>query len=102
MKTANNPLVRAMHKQRRDEVPFKFETLPRVFELRQSEIAGNPGKKPGDSITVVLKGTIKSVHDDGRSMMDVHAVEHQGGEELREDKDIPMVRTETSMSPGAA
>lgn len=100
MKT-QHPLIRALHRKRPEENPFHMPEASRLFELKHEEVPGVKDKAPGHPITVTLHGKIKSVHDDGRSMMDVHQVS-TNEESLKKDTDIPMVRTETSMSPGAA
>ena len=101
MKPSGHPLIRAMNKRKPEELPFKVETAPRLFDLDPVEIPTLFTKAPGAPISVVIHGRIKSVGDKGRSVMEIIRVEPQE-EELKESNEVPMVRTETSASPGAA
>jgi len=94
-----HPLVKAMHVKTRDHVSIPIPNSGRMFELKHDEVPSAKNKKPGEPIAVELHGHIKSVHDDGRSMMEVKSVK---SEEVPEDKDIPMVRLQQSPSAGGA
>lgn len=101
MKPTGHPLIRAMNKRKPDDMPIKVSAPMRVFELDPAEIPTLFGKAPGQPISVVLHGRIQSIGKNGRSVMEIQRAEPQE-EELKESQEVPMVRTETSASPGAA
>lgn len=69
-----HPLVMAM-KRRRTKPTEALPEAPRIMEFRTSELPSNG--KLGHPLVVTLRGKIKSMHDDGRAMVEVHKVTPQ-------------------------
>ena len=90
----DHPLVSAM-KMRSP----KMEEPQRLFELSSQELPNGKNVRPGDPVTVYLYGTVKSVHDDGRIMVNVTRItnEKEGSDE-KETKTSKVLKVQTQES----
>ena len=75
---------------------------PRMMEFRTSELPQNG--KLGHPLVVTLRGKIKSMHDDGRAMVEVHKVTPQledenDGVQKAPKTQVLMVRSDESHAP---
>lgn len=68
---------------------------PRFMDLKAGEVRG--ANKPGDSITVNVSGTIKSIDDEGRVVLAIERVNN--GQENKEKEQKIMVTTQESHAP---
>lgn len=95
MKNDHLPLIQALKGRTKKPESFNFE-VPRIFEVKHSEIPGLPGKKIGEHITVNLRGHIAD-HGDGRSTIHVADVKPDSTEMTnKESPDSVRVITQQS------
>lgn len=96
----DNPLFKVLKASQGVEMgPPKRMTMdmPRMVEFDLKEIG--PASKPGDEVTVYVYGTIKSVNDEGKAMVNISKVEGNDGEERGEAEESKIVTTQESHVP---
>lgn len=74
-----------------------------MLEVTSQELPTLRRLRPGDPLKLAISARLKSMNDNGRSMIEVDHVEYANPEEHREEaKEAKILMTQESHSPGGA
>ena len=103
MKNDSHPLLQALKRRSNgSEAPsLPMPEEERLFQIKKEDIPPLAKFDAGDNAKFVVHGKIRSTHDDGTMMMQVHKVEHQNDDQdaTEAPKEPISVRTEESHRP---
>lgn len=101
MKNDNHPLLQALRRRSGSDAPsLPMPEQERLFQIKKEDIPPLAKFDAGDNAKFVIHGKVRSTHDDGTMMMQVHKVEHQAdSQDAAEAPKEPIVITQESHRP---
>ncbi len=111
MNSNESPLYTALSKRSKFQMhgPFKLPDPPRILDLKTSELPDLEDATIGEEVEGCFKARIKSIHDDGRVVVEISEITPEGdsdeeeaeseGEAENEKPQVINVRSDTSPVP---